>query len=118
MAVDALGLAWLFREARAWSKVGKTGILRVSFKNGQIRGARRGDALGRGDMLASLRADGLPCSRCGEVLVSVPGGQVACESCGQRWSPEEAAEALEGDAPDPVRGQAPSGRLKKSLAPP
>ena len=35
--MDALGLAYAIRELRAWSKAGKTGVIRVKFTGGRIK---------------------------------------------------------------------------------
>lgn len=101
--MDALGLAYAIRELRAWSKAGKTGAIRVKFVGGRINGVRRSDALGRREMEVSLREEGFPCGRCGELLVGLPDGQLACRPCQRQWTPEEVAEGLED-------GTAPAGR--------
>ena len=101
--MDALGLAYLFREARAWSKAGKTGVISVKFTGGQINGVGRSDSLGRQEMEVSLREDGLPCAVCGEVLVALPDGQLGCRVCQRAWTPEEVAEGLEDGAAPPGR---------------
>ena len=99
--MDALGLAYAIRELRAWSKAGKTGEVLVRFAGGQINSVRRSDSLGRREIEVSLREDGFPCARCGEVLVAVPGGQLGCQTCQRQWTPEEVAEGLEDGGTPP-----------------
>ena len=106
--MDALGLAYAIRELRAWSKAGKTGEVLVKFAGGQINSVRRSDSLGRREIEVSLREDGFPCARCGEVLTALPDGQLACRPCQRQWSPEEVAEGLED-------GSAPAGRPLRLL---
>lgn len=101
--MDALGLAYAFRELRAWSKAGKTGALRVKFVGGRINGVRRSDALGRREMEVSLREDGFPCAGCGELLIGLPDGQLGCSPCQRQWTPEEVAEGLEDGGTPPGR---------------